>query len=72
MKYKKVENLNEIKVGDVIRGKSSGVAFVVTANYGTRLTATRTQDVTNPEEWELLIVDSPAESHRQPLWESKP
>jgi hypothetical protein len=65
MKFKQIKSLNELKVGDLIKGKSSELGYIVTANYGKRLTATRTQDVTNPDEWELFIVGSLEEKLRQ-------
>jgi hypothetical protein len=65
MKFKQIKSLNELKVGDLIKGKSSELGYIVTANYGNRLTATRTQDVTNPDEWELFIVGSLEEKLRQ-------
>jgi hypothetical protein len=49
-----VAALLDLKVGDVIRGKSSGRMYVVTANYGTRVTAVDSADVTNASEWEVL------------------
>lgn len=41
-----------LKPGDLIRHKTGSEAYVVTANYGTRVTAVRTADVTNPAEWD--------------------
>lgn len=54
MKYQQVKSLEELQVGDIIRGYSRQLVFVVTANYGSRVTAVRSQDVTNPSEWEVL------------------
>jgi len=45
--------LKDIKPGMLIRSKFNKEVWMVTANYGERLTAVRTQDVTNPFEWEV-------------------
>lgn len=52
--FEPVAALHELKVGDVIRGRSSGRMYIVTANYGTRVTAVDSADVTNAPEWEVL------------------
>lgn len=43
-----------LKVGDIVRGRSSRQEYIVTANYGGRVTAVKTVDLTNPAEWELV------------------
>jgi len=48
------EMLRALQPGDLIRHISSSTAIVVTANYGNRVTAVRTYDVTNPSEWEVV------------------
>ena len=48
--------MRKLQVGDIVRGKLTGMVFVVTANYGNRVTAVRTVDITNPDEWEALSV----------------
>ena len=53
MKQKKFYNL---KTGDLVRHKSGGDVYVVTANYGSRITAVRTIDMTNPCEWKKFKV----------------
>lgn len=55
------EEFFSLKVGDIVRGKATKESFVVTAHYGTRLTAVRTADITNPEEWDL-VWDGPRPS----------
>lgn len=41
--------------GDIVRHKIfNEVNYVVDANYGNRVTAVATVDITNPEEWELV------------------
>jgi len=50
------EELRGLERGDVIRHKlNPGKSFVVTANYGDRVTAVETVDITNPTEWELVL-----------------
>lgn len=48
-----LEEFERLNVGDVVRGASSREAYIVTANYGRRVTAVRTVDMTNPSEWEV-------------------
>ncbi len=47
------EELLHLQVGDIIRSRSSGQAYVITANYRDRIIAVRTVDVTNASEWVL-------------------
>ena len=49
-----VGSIAELKVGDIIRHVGGSEAYVVTAHYGARVTAVRTVDVTNPNEWVLV------------------
>jgi len=53
------KEFQDLSVGDVIRHKSqpafAGQGYVVTATFGDRVTAVRTADVTNPDEWELAV-----------------
>jgi len=58
----KPEDLKQLQPGDIVRGKSSEISYVVTANYGTRVTAVRTQDITNAEEWEIVQKAAPPKS----------
>ena len=53
-------SLDQLQPGMIVRGRTSGDWYVVTANYGDRVTAVRTQDITNPDEW-LIVQDSTAE-----------
>ncbi len=48
------EELNKLERGNIVRSKANGTSYVVTGNYGGRVTAVRTADLTNPSEWELL------------------
>jgi hypothetical protein len=40
--------------GDTVRSKATGQAYVITGHYGDRLTAVRTVDITNEDEWTWL------------------
>jgi hypothetical protein len=48
------EEFKNLNTGDIVRSKLSSEALVVTANYGSRVTAVRSADLTNPSEWELI------------------
>jgi len=48
------KQLNDLNEGDIIRHKLHGESVVVTGNYGMHVTAVRTCDVTNAEEWDLI------------------
>jgi hypothetical protein len=49
-----VKSILELQTGDVVRGRFSGQVYIVSANYGNRVTAVDTADITNPPEWEVL------------------
>lgn len=46
--------MQSLRTGDIIRHVNSTEGMVVTQNHGTRVTAVRTQDVSNPAEWNLI------------------
>jgi hypothetical protein len=46
------KNLRE---GDIVQSKASGKAYIVTENFHNRVTAIRTVDITNPDEWDLIV-----------------
>lgn len=54
------EQMNNLRPGDIVRHKSSYDAYVVTANFGGRVTAVRSVDITNPDEWCLGAVTAGA------------
>lgn len=46
---------NGLQTGDIVRHAGDAAReYVVTANYGDRVTAVRTVDLTNPSEWNLV------------------
>jgi hypothetical protein len=48
------EEMQDLRTGDLVRHASSGEVFVVTGNYGGRVTAVRSVDLTNPHEWYVV------------------
>jgi hypothetical protein len=52
-----VTKLDQLQPGDCVRHKNGRVVYFVTANYGQRVTAVSTADLTNPNEWEVLRPD---------------
>lgn len=49
-------DLASLQPGDLIRHKHCGEMLVVTGNYGDRVTAVRSYDVTNAVEWERATL----------------
>jgi hypothetical protein len=69
----------DVRPGMLIRSKSPLCpdALIVTGNYGARLTAIRTQDVTNPDEWEIVdpktgTVEPLEPNEPERLWPPQP
>ncbi len=52
-----IETLSKLKPGDTVRHISSSESMIVTANYGDRVTAVRTADISNAKEWFLVKPD---------------
>lgn len=55
-RLERLVSLSQLQRGDIVRHRSSGDSMVVTANYGNRVTAVRTVDITNPTEWLKLTI----------------
>ena len=49
------EQMQKLERGDIVRHKAADRGYVVMSNYGNRVTAVDTVDITNPEEWELVF-----------------
>lgn len=50
------KQFDSLDAGDIIRPSGPAIkSYVVTGNYGDRVTAVRTVDVTNPNEWDLML-----------------
>ncbi len=47
-------SLRDLKRGMIIRSKASGKSFVIDANFGDRVTAITSMDITNIDEWEIV------------------
>ncbi len=45
------ETFKNLKRGDIVRHVSGSNSYIVDVHYGTRVTAVRTLDMTNPSEW---------------------
>jgi len=52
-------DFSDLKRGDIVRHKGTHQVFTVTANYGSRVTAAATADLTNPSEWEVFRMPAP-------------
>ena len=48
------DEFEDLRIGDIVRNKASGEGYIITANYGNRITAVRTVDIINPDEWLLV------------------
>ena len=48
------KTFKKLDTGDIVRHKASEIGYMVTGNFGDRVTAIRTADITNPEEWEMV------------------
>jgi len=49
------EEMKYLERGDIVKHHSDSITFVVTGNYGKRITAVATVDITNPIEWEVVL-----------------
>lgn len=52
--FEQLKDIKDLRIGDIVRGKSNQISYVVTGNYGTHVTAVRSQDITNVSEWEVI------------------
>lgn len=44
-----------LQTGDIIRGITKKDLYIITANYGTHMTAVRVIDICHPSEWDLIF-----------------
>lgn len=49
-----ISHFKRLSNGDIVRHKISKRVYTVMANYGERVTAVDTVDITNPDEWEVV------------------
>lgn len=52
------EQFKKLNRGDLIKGAYTGNEYIVMANYGGRVTAVNTVDLTNHVEWRLVAKAS--------------
>ena len=52
------EEFDTLRTGDIVRGRATAQGYVVTGHYGHHVTAVRTINITNPDEWELILKSS--------------
>ena len=57
-KWKALKNFSDLERGDMVRHTTSPESYVVSFNYGSRVTAVTTVDLTNPKEWEVLRFEN--------------
>ena len=48
--------MRALQPGNIVRSVPSGLAYVVLANYGDRISSVRYADITNPSEWEIVCL----------------
>jgi len=58
-KIKRGNNMQEkvfekLQPGDIVKSNVTNINYIVTANYGNRMVAVCTADLTNPKEWTLI------------------
>lgn len=63
IKWVDLDHIAQLETGDIIRGKSSGEAYVVTAQYGSHASAVKTIDVSHASEWLVMRSVQPNEGH---------
>lgn len=56
------EEFDNLEMGDIVRGGFSGIAFVITSRAENGYIGVRTQNITNPDEWELIVKAAAAPS----------
>lgn len=49
-----IDSIAQLDRGDIIKHRSGGNSYVVNENYGNRVTAVDTRDITNASEWLIL------------------
>lgn len=53
------KTMKDLKRGDFVKHTLGHKIYVVTGNYGGRVTAVLSADITNPSEWEQVIPSPP-------------
>jgi hypothetical protein len=55
-----MKDFKGLQEGDIVKNQASSKKYIVTANYGDRVTAVATVDMTHPDEWDLVLKASHA------------
>jgi hypothetical protein len=58
------KQFNSLNRGDIVMPRGDSNTYIVTANYGDRVTAVNSVDITNPNEWKLMIKVTSRELNR--------
>lgn len=48
------EEFQNLREGDIVQAKASGMGYIIVGKYKDRAIAVRTVEITNPDEWELI------------------
>ncbi len=60
------EQFNKLDTGDIVKHKIfKDKVFIVTSNYGDRVTAVQSVDLTNLCEWDLILKSSYESKHEK-------
>ena len=51
-------NIQQLKIGDIIRNIGSGTAYTISSVTDDKVIAVREMQVTNPIEWELVDINN--------------
>lgn len=63
-----ITSLYELQPGDHIQHvRDASLTFMVTANYGDRITAVASCDITNPPEWVIVAKANLTAAHEEPM-----
>ncbi len=49
------KEFRELAPGDWVKHRGNGISYMVTDNFGGRVTAIRTADLTNVLEWDVVV-----------------
>jgi hypothetical protein len=50
-----IKEFKNLRRGDIVKHELYPITYVVDSNYGDRVTAMTTADMTNPSEWKLIF-----------------
>lgn len=53
------QEMRLLKCGDVLRHRGNGRRYIVVGNSGGRATAIDAADITNPNEWDIVVKSNP-------------